>query len=155
MNTLTLREKTVVEVLVGEEILNLNIPIFKRFIHNNIIIYLYHVKGYERMIKRTNNIVQLQNKEFLSLTHMIVNTAVSNKQLCVFLGLKLHCTGESLSRDIEISITSNSIFSIVEQTHSCVAVFPELLFKKFFITPHPNDRRKFCCFPLVNSLETD
>lgn len=47
MNTLTLREKTVVEALVGEEILNLNILTFKRFIHNNI---LYHVKGYDQII---------------------------------------------------------------------------------------------------------
>lgn len=86
---------------------------FKRFIHNNI---LYHVKRYERMIKKSNNIIQVQDKEFLFLTHIIiVNTTISNKQLCVFLGLKLHCTSEFLSKDIEISITSNSIFSIVEQ----------------------------------------
>lgn len=108
------------------------------------------------MMKRRNNIVQLQNKEFLSITHIIlINTAFQNKQLCILLGLKLHSTSEFLYRSRVIDITSNSIFSIVEETHELIAIYPQMMYRKCVITPYANDARKFCCFPLVNSIETD
>lgn len=81
IGTVTLIEKTVIETLLEEEIVNINISFFKRVIYKNI---LYHIKEFQKMTKRTNSIVQLQNKDFINITKiLLVNTAVQNKQVCV------------------------------------------------------------------------
>lgn len=151
--SLTLTEKILIETLVEEEICNSNISFFKRFICKNV---LYHTKEYQRMTKRTNHIVQLPNKDFISISKIILlNTAFRNRQLCIIVGFKFHCTGEPLYRNNRINITSNSICSIVEETNELVAIHPLQISIKCLITQHPNNVKKFCCFPLVNSLETD
>lgn len=69
--------------------------------------------------------------------------------------VKLHDSGEPLYKNRVINITSNSICRIVEETNELVAIYPRVISKKCVITPHPHNIKKCCCFPLVNTIETD
>lgn len=148
--TLTLTQKVAVENFLKEEIQNQQIRLFRRFIYKNI---LFHVEGYERMKRRINNIVRLQNKTVVSISHaLIVKTLQSNQMKCILLGIRLHLINDTVCQNRSINVSSNIFCSIMEMTPECVAIFPEMIQCKCVVTPYDS---KLCVYPLINSLERD
>lgn len=154
MASISLAEKVAVEHLVGEEVRNTNVPCYQRFIKSNV---LFNVDSYQRITKRVNHVVVLHNSDLISITNIIkISTAVSNRQLCLVLGNKYNVLNENLSKDREINISSDAFSFIVEPTVECIAIHPDMLFKKCVVSPYPNNiRRRSCVFPLANLVERD
>lgn len=148
--TLTLPQKIAVENFLNEEIQNQQVHSFHRFIYKNT---LFHVEKYERMKKRVNNIICLQNKTVISITHaLLIRTVVSNSTKCILLGMRFHPTNEIICQDRLNNVSSNIFCSIMERTPECVAIYPEMILCKCVVIPY---NEKLCVYRLVNSLERD
>lgn len=146
--TLTLTQKVAIENLLNGQIQNQQIRFFHKFIYKNI---LFHVEGYERLKKRINSIVYLQNKMVISISHaLIVRTLLSNHTKCILLGTRLHPINEIICQDRSVNVSSDIFCSIMEMTPECVAIYPEMIQRKCIITPY---NRKLCVYSLVNSFE--
>lgn len=67
------------------------------------------MEGYERMKRRINNIVRLQNKTVVSISHvLIVKTLQSNQMKCILLGMRLHLINDTVCQNRSINVSSNS-----------------------------------------------
>lgn len=101
------------------------------------------------MRRRINNIVYLQNKTVVSISHvLIVKILQSNHMKCILLGTRLHLLiNDTICQSRSINVSSNIFCSIMEMTPECVVIFPEMIQCKCVVMPSYDS--KLCKYPLV------
>lgn len=143
-------EKIAVTNFLAEDI-GQDVFSYHRFIFKS---KLFHVEGYERMIRRTNNVVLISNGDVITISHAIlIKTISTNQTKCILIGKKMYNCNEIFCEYRSLRITSEMFASVMETTPEYVAFFPNMICDKCVVVP--KHRNKFYVYPLVNSIERD
>ncbi|XP_043270733.1 uncharacterized protein [Venturia canescens] len=149
---LTLIQQTSVERLLRVSIENKAV-LYERFIFKKI---LYHANIYNRLNKRNNSIVRLEDGNFLDITGIVmVRQLGSVKEMPVILGRSFHIIRDPdlYIIDHDLGLRSGMFFHIVQRNNRLLAILPHKITDKC-VEIKLNDHFH-CLIPLVNKIEED
>ena len=137
---------SVLHMLAIDELLGVRVRqacYYNRFIVNGI---LYHSDTNNRLQKRNNSVVELQNGSLVRILSLVVSGAIH----CVLVK-ELLKSGRKLCRDTTLNIASSFIFE-VSKSNNMYAIHPESLTGKCVMI---KSREKVYVIPLPNNIERD
>lgn len=140
------KDVSVLHMLEIEELLGVRVrqaSYYNRFIVNGI---LYHSDTNNRLQKRNNSIVQLQDGSLVRILSLVVSSAIH----CVLVKEILK-SGRQLCRDTTLKIASSFMYEVSE-CNNMYAIHPESLKCKCVMI---KSREKVYVIPLPNNIERD
>lgn len=154
---LTIRQKICIENKTGIQLIEndlIQINSYKRFISYGMLI---HTKTYERLKKRDNSCLYLQNGKFVDITHFLSISVPTNENNNILKTVLLGNEQTPISynnhhSNIHNIIMTNNLATITEESNNIICFFPEEIVSKCVRILYNNN---VYIKPIVNKFERD